>query len=103
MTFDIEMTDYNEATDVTTVRVSRTDNNLTLCEALVTFDADGDVGVMIGDVHALPLIKAREIREAIEAELSVHQSGPEGHLIETLRDLFNVVTPSGETEARAFA
>lgn len=101
--FDVEMTEHDDFTDTTMVRVTRSDDNRFICAAAITPDESGVLTITFTDQGAVaddsrPAV-ADAILDAVDAEMTVHQSAPEGHKIETLRDLFAVCVPCGEMRA----
>ena len=100
--FDIEMVDYDEMDDMTHVRVSRSDNNAEIAKLRIWWKDDGTMSADIQEatsIIATPDHLIENMIEAVKSELDVHQAANEN--IVTLRDLFAVVTPSGECRAIA--
>lgn len=103
--FDVELFDHDEANDTTIVRVSRSDDNRDICRAALSWSDDKLVcAVTTQDVNiasdSLAYVQ-EQIADAVQAELTVHQSTPDGDKVETLRDLFAVCVPSGSVRALA--
>lgn len=93
--FDVEMTDYDQIGDITTVRISDSETNATIAQAELFFDdEDGELACRLTSDVMLPVLMENAIRKCVSAELSVHQQ--HSPHIETLRDLFAVCTPSGQ-------
>lgn len=96
--FDVSMVDYDEMQDVTTVRVSTTYGNADIATGQISYDESGKPTIVWTETrsHAdfAPLDGeqlAKDVIAAIDAEREVFIDA------ETLRDLFDDVTPSGVT------
>ena len=102
--FNIEMQDYDEGGDTSTLRISHSDTNCEIAIVQQYWMDDGSLALgVISPVIAMPSKLTAAIRSALSAEMNVHQSGPKGHEIETMRDLLAVCTPSGTVQKIALA
>lgn len=103
--FDVEMVEYDDLSDATTVRISRAVDNGHIADAVLTWSEDAEPKLQVALQNETAIIPTPEtfadaIADAVKAELDTFQKADPNHF-ETLQELFEVVIPSGEVRAGA--
>ena len=100
--FDVEMIDYDEMSDATTIRVSTTEGNIEIATGQITYDEGGQAHVIWTKVREEEGYAIMDRNQLTVDVLDAIQCERESFVdAETLRDLFSDVTPSGVTTPAA--